>query len=245
MTGQQTTRPVSESDRPKVVLEFRHVTLGTERNSWPISDISFQVCEKQLMLVRLEEGREDLRIMSAAQGLVDDQQGQVLFQDLDWATCDSDRNEARRGLIGRVFRRWGWVTNLTVEENVTLAQRQHTRRPIDEIKRDMNDWARRMGLDPVPDEQPAKVPRRVLRCYQWVRALYARPKLLLLEQPMDDVVDRRLPNLVDGVLELVNHGSAAVWLTTEYRVWHHPALAGTSRYVMKGMELRQETGAAG
>ena len=38
-----------------------------------------------------------------------------------------------RGHIGRVFVTPGWVSNLTVRENILLAQRHHTQRPDGEI----------------------------------------------------------------------------------------------------------------
>lgn len=235
----QTDRAPPAGNRPRPVLEFRDVTLHQAGyHVETLRDLTFSVNESDLMLVRLEEGRDHLPLASAVQGLIGPERGRVLFDGEDWETCSDPENERRRARIGRVFNRQGWISNLSIMENVTLAQRHHSSTPEDELRRRAVRWAQRFHLEAIPSVRPAFVPVSERRRLEWVRGFYGEPRLLLLEQPMDGVPEDFLPSLMEGVDHMRENQVAVVWLTEHDDVWQRGDLTGARRYIMRGSILQ-------
>lgn len=146
------------------------------------------------------------------QGLSPPVSGKVLFQDQTWDGIDYDRHFKMRSRIGRVFDGPGWIENANMMENVTLASRHHgTKGKI--VRKQLREWIERLGIVDVSSERPAYVEPAQLQVYQWIRALIHRPKLLILERPMQLVSSKMLPKLVTAVNELRAIGSGVLWMT--------------------------------
>jgi len=149
----------------------------------------------------------------------------------------------RRAQIGRVFDGHGWISNLNVNENVTLAQRHHTRRPDAEILAEAEALARAFGLNELPKIRPALVAPQDLRRAEWIRGFLGQPRLVLLERPMQGVPLEHLPRLLDAVQEACTRKTAVLWLTDpdlpESRdlIGRHPELPPAARYAMRGLNL--------
>ena len=105
------------------------------------------------------------------------------FEDTDWEEMAADAAAAARGRIGRVFEVRGWISNLDVDENITLAQRHHTSRPLGEIEAEALALAQQFGLADLPRLRPAMLRAGELRRAAWIRALLGAPTLILLEHP--------------------------------------------------------------
>ena len=118
----------------EVILSFESVTLPPHPPyEAGLAGVSFSLNAAELMLVRVEQGLSRLAFADAAQGLVEPDSGRVMFLGEDWRSMPPNRAAERRGSIGRVFEANGWISNLDVDENITLAQRHHTSRPEGEI----------------------------------------------------------------------------------------------------------------
>lgn len=214
---------VSVPERAQASAELRHIHLRLKPG--------------ELALVRLEPGNEHVPLGDAAEGLVAPSEGNVYFIGDDWRTLPTESELRLRARIGRVFDGHGWVSNLTVLENVVLAQRHHTRRPIEAIRAEADTLARAVGLPAVPTARPALVKRRDLRRAEWVRALMGAPVLLILERPTLGVALDDVPPLIAAVAAARARGAAALWLTTEDTVWCNAALNPTQRFVMQGPRM--------
>ena len=133
----------------------------------PMGEVTLQLRAGELLMVQVEPGNEQLPLTDAALGLTPPERGRTLFMGTDWQDAAPDTALEMRARIGRVFDHSGWISNLDVIENITLAQRHHTRRPIAEINAEAQQMARQFGLAGVPAGRPANVPRRDLRRAEW------------------------------------------------------------------------------
>ncbi len=216
-------------------LEFELADLRPERKDQvPLERVALRLGRGEIGLVLAERGHEDLPLADAAEGLLSPAAGRVRLLGVDWAERSYDEAVSVRGRIGRVFLKPGWVSNLDVIENVTLAQRHHTERPVDELVREAQDRARRFGLDGVPAGRPAWVPAGDLRRSEWVRAFMGEPVLVVLERPMAAVAAAHVDGLVSEVCAAGARGTAVLWVTGDSEVWGHPALAGARRWSVRG-----------
>jgi phospholipid/cholesterol/gamma-HCH transport system ATP-binding protein len=182
----------------------------------------------------VEPGNEQLPFADLAEGLICPEEGHVLFQGDAWTTMLPEQVLQRRAQIGRVFDGHGWISNLNVNENVTLSQRHHTRRPATEILTEAEALARAFGLSELPKIRPALVSHQDLRRFEWIRAFIGQPLLVLLERPMQGVPLEHLPRLLGAVREACAHKAAVLWLTDKDRIERLPPAA---QYVMRGLNL--------
>ncbi len=207
------------------ILQFDAVTLpATDGYDEPVSGIDFVLRAGECALIELEEERACPPFADTAEGLSEPASGRVLTEGRDWITLAPDEAVARRSGIGRVFERHAWVSNLDVDENVTLAQRHHTRRPPDEIRDEALRWAARFGRDTLPAVRPVWASRRDLMMAQWVRALLGAPRLIILEEPTRDMKKDDCDRLIQVVRERRAEGTAVMWLTSDMRLLNNESL---------------------
>jgi phospholipid/cholesterol/gamma-HCH transport system ATP-binding protein len=212
------------------VLEFRNVDYQPAScTRGALRQVSFSVRSGGLVLIGLED-MEPNPILDAAAGLLDLDGGSVLFCGQDWThVSDSDLGSRRHG-IGRVFEPGGWISNLTVTENVKLATRHHTNRSEVDIEDEAARLASLAGLPSIPDAYPGDVRRDTLRRTQWVRAFMGHPRLVLLEKPMTDLPPVAVENLLTMVRGALHAGSAVVWTSVDTGFWSKTQGPDTQRY---------------
>ena len=220
------------------ILEFEAVTLrSTSPQVEDMEEVSFCLRAGDIVLLRLEEGREHLPLADAAEGLLAPDAGRVNFCGESWSGMAPHRQSDLRGRIRRVFDTYGWVSNLDVAENLCLSESHHTPRPPAEILAEAEGLARRFGLPGIPDARPARVPAATLRRLEWVRAFMGQPALLLLERPLTGCARECLGGLTEAVAAVAERGAAVLWMTGEDRDWTQVKLTGMKRYAMQGPKL--------
>jgi phospholipid/cholesterol/gamma-HCH transport system ATP-binding protein len=221
------------------ILSFQQVSLEL-RSGYDVGleDVSLNVAAGELVLVKLQAPLVRVPLADAACGLVEPDSGEVRFMGEPWAQMRPFRSATQRGRIGRVFQEGGWISNLDVDENVTLAQRHHTNRAIEQIEAEALSLAKVFGLSQLPHLRPPQVPRQDLRRWALVRALLGSPALLLLENPTGGSFGDLLGALLSQVSAALARGAAIVWTTDETSVWSDPHLPAARRYQMSGAQLQ-------
>ncbi|QDT02343.1 Cell division ATP-binding protein FtsE [Rubripirellula lacrimiformis] len=196
---------------PPKVLELCDVTFGSmSEHRHVLRNANLLIREGQMVMVHPDRS---LRLRAAAsmiQGLQFPLHGKVLFRESDWLGTDYDRHFKMRASIGRVFEDQGWIANLNVSENLSLAS-DHQGRDPDVTQSEIEHWADRFSLDGRSRQRPAFVESVRLQMFQWVRALIGSPALLLLERPMRSVPTIWLSRLAESVNELRDRGTAVLW----------------------------------
>jgi phospholipid/cholesterol/gamma-HCH transport system ATP-binding protein len=185
----------------------------------------------------MEKEQVRIPLADAAEGLVTPVQGTVTFLGEDWQTMTPDRAAAQRGKIGRVFEGESWLSSLNVDQNITLAQRHHTRRPVKEIEREATQLCRVFGLAGLPHGRPSNARWQDLQKAACARAFLGEPILILLEDPTVGIYADVIAPLIDTVRQARHRGAAVLWTTNELQVWNNPALGATARWRMLGSPM--------
>lgn len=219
-------------------LEFDEVTVAArDADDGGLRRVEFALQPGEFVAVELEEGRWNLPLADAAMGLVVPDEGSVLFDGEDWSRMRPDRAAASRARIGRVFASWGWISNLTVRENVMLAQLNHTRLPPGEIEDRAERLALDLGLPGLPRERSHLLEPRDLRRAEWVRALIGEPDLIVLERPALDVPRDLVPPLVEAVARSLDRGASVLWIADGGASPGGFGAESCRSFVMRGPEL--------
>ncbi|MCX6995842.1 MAG: ATP-binding cassette domain-containing protein [Kiritimatiellaeota bacterium] len=177
-----------------------------------LAEVSLALGPGELGVVLVPPGVARLPLADLAEGLLTPESGTVSLDGEDWRELTPDAAAAARSQIGRVFETRGWISNLDVDENITLAQRHHTLRPLAELDQEAEALARGFGLTELPRVRPATLKGAVLRRAEWVRAFLGAPTLILLEYPMRDVYTNDLDGLLRAVQAARERGAAVLWI---------------------------------
>lgn len=220
------------------ILEFQEVAVdGGHPYDTSIWQVSFTLRAGDLLLIFLEPGHLHTPLADAAQGLVEPAQGFVRYLGTDWRDrTERAANEARAS-IGRVYTEPGWLSELDMEDNITLAQRHHTRRKESEIRDEASELAVLFSLPGLPRGPSANMRRQDLRRAACVRALLGKPTLLILERPTAAVYPAIMPALMTSVGVARSRGSAVLWTTADRDVWNDAGIRPTARATMSGSQL--------
>jgi len=226
------------SNEPTDILRFHDVTIAADREYEPgLCNLSLSFVPGDLAVVLLDKEQVRIPLADAAEGLVTPVQGTVTFLGEDWQTMTPDRAAAQRGKIGRVFEGESWLSGLNVDQNITLAQRHHTRRPVKEIEEEATHLCQVFGLPGLPRGRPSNTRWQDLQKAACVRAFLGAPILILLENPTGGIYADVIAPLIDTVREARQRGAAVLWTTNELEVWSNPGLCATARWRMLGSPM--------
>jgi ABC-type ATPase involved in cell division len=220
------------------ILKFHDVTIAPDNEyESGISNLGFSLAPGALAVVLLEKEQIRNPLADTAEGLVAPVRGTVTFLGENWQTMGPDRVAAQRGKIGRVFEGESWLSGLNVDQNITLAQRHHTRRPVQEIEEEAIHLCRVFGLPGLPRGRPSNTRWQDLQKAACARAFLGMPILILLENPTIGVYADVIAPLINTVREARQRGAAVLWTTNELQVWDHPELHATARWQMLGAPM--------
>jgi ABC-type ATPase involved in cell division len=220
------------------ILRFHDVTIAAVReHESGVSSLNLSLTPGDLTVVLWEKQKFRIPLADVAEGLVTPVRGTITFLGEDWQTMAADRVTAQRGKIGCVFEGESWLSDLDVDQNITLAQRHHTRRPLKEIQRQATQLCRVFGLAGLPGGRPSNARWQDLQKAACVRAFLGAPILILLENPTIGVYADVIAPLINTVHEACERGAAVLWTTNELQVWSHPALCATARCRMTGSRM--------
>lgn len=230
------------NETPTAIVDVRGVTFkGKTDPHAMLVDVSFRLAPGEMLMWHLDRSQTTRDIASLILGLQLPTRGEVLIESKNWLGTDFDRHFAMRSRIGRVFGDQAWIANLNLIENVRLSAEHHGRSQAI-IEEDVRRWCDHFSVPPVSRERPAFVDAARLQIYQWVRALVTRPRLLLLERPMQSVTSSWLPKLLAATNEVRTHGAAVLWFTASAadaaadlgdHVWHGRLDRGQLRRSMR------------
>ena len=220
------------------ILSFRGVSVAVPPPyEFGLEDVNLVLKTGELALISVERGHGLSPLADTAQGLIDPDRGKVSFLGKNWSDLRPAAAADTRQRIGRVFRGGGWISNLNIDENITLGQRHHTHLPVEEIYREAERLGVFFGLKSLPHSRPAHVRRSLLRRSGWVRAFLGDPKLILLEEPLKDAYTDVLHYLMRGIAGALARGAAILWITSDMRLLDQTRLTPFKTYQMKGPKL--------
>ncbi|MDD4735064.1 MAG: hypothetical protein PHP44_03040 [Kiritimatiellae bacterium] len=200
------------------LLEFNKVTIGPEEYDGGLTDVTFALHSGEVMLVLAEARHVNLPLFDAAQGLVLPELGNVLYDGTDWSVMPPDEQAVRRAGMGRIYGIQGaWVSNLDMDENITLRVRNRALLPDTAVYEEARALALELGLDELPGRRPPHYSREIRQISQCVRALLDEPKLLLAECALHSMHVEAQERFMRILHKRLEAGLALIWLTANER----------------------------
>ncbi len=211
-----------------LTFEAVHYSAASEHVS-SLKDVNFGLVGGETLLVRIDGDSEHAPVLDLALGLVSPPSGRVRFMGKSWPEMDAFEAAANRGRIGCVFETSGWISSLSVIENVMLRERHHGKRAEADIRREAEELAALAGLALLSNQRPDMVRQRQLRVCEWVRACMGDPALIIMVSPERDAASQALSHLLDLMERATARGAAVLWLTADEAIWDHGRLRRVRR----------------
>jgi phospholipid/cholesterol/gamma-HCH transport system ATP-binding protein len=136
-----------------------------------------------------------------------------------------------------VFQDHGWISDLDLTENITLAQRHRGGRSARELEEEASRLARTFGLPGLPRGYPADARPGDLCRASCIRAFLGSPSLIILERPAAELFRELMAPLINAVRGARERRAAVLWTTDDGDVWSDPGVRPTSKWVMSGSQL--------
>jgi branched-chain amino acid transport system ATP-binding protein len=214
--------PAAASVAPEL-LRLENVSLSF-RGVRAISDIGFQVARGEICALIGPNGAGKTSLLNVVSGVYTPQQGTITF-DGERHRRMHPRHAARRG-IARTFQNIALFRGMTVLENVMTGGhlrrragvlRQSLRTPLarreEAAARDAaQEVLRFLRIEHHGDEVVDRLPYGLQKRVELGRALAARPRLLLLDEPMAGMTCEEKQEMGEFVLEVNAHMGITVVL---------------------------------
>jgi phospholipid/cholesterol/gamma-HCH transport system ATP-binding protein len=179
-----TTWPLGESpdDTSSPVVEFDQVSFAWDEHV-VLRDISFRLARGAMLMLLGASGTGKSTILKLILGLLRPDSGRVLVNGERIDQLDERELLRVRADIGMLFQENALFDSLTVAQNVGYRLAEELRMPHEEIDRRVEEVLGFMGLRDYMDRLPAELSGGQRRRVGIARAMAARPRLLLFDDP--------------------------------------------------------------
>ncbi|MEZ5380363.1 MAG: ABC transporter ATP-binding protein [Microthrixaceae bacterium] len=213
------------------LLEASNITVRFGGNL-AVSDVDLAVDAGQIVGLIGPNGAGKTTTFNALTGMLTPTSGKVHLDGHNVTGWPTHRR-ARAGL-GRTFQRLEVFTSLSVRENVQMAAELHGGRSAPSVDGILD----RVGLGGVADESAAAVSTGMARLLEVARALAAKPKVLLLDEPASGQDEAETGRFGDLLRELADEGLAILMVEHDVplvmRVCHRVVVLDFGQVIASG-----------
>jgi phospholipid/cholesterol/gamma-HCH transport system ATP-binding protein len=165
--------------------------------------------------------------------------GHIFVDGEDITTLDDVQlNQARRK-FGMVFQYAALLDSLTVLENVAFPLREHTRLPDAEVRRQVSEKLRLLGLEGTEKLFPSQLSGGMRKRVGIARALMLKPAILIYDEPtsgLDPHTSRMVDDLIEQMRELFQVTNVVIShdMASAFRIAHHACLLVEGKIAAEG-----------
>jgi phospholipid/cholesterol/gamma-HCH transport system ATP-binding protein len=167
-----------------------------------LRDVAFTVPQGQMAILLGESGAGKSVVLKLILGLLKPDGGTI---HIDGARTDNLRETELmkiRGNIGMLFQETALFDSLTVAENVGYRLYEETDLPIEQVRQRVQEVLGFVGLSEYIDRMPSELSGGQRRRVAIARAMAARPRLLLFDDPTSGLDPITAKTIVNEIIKL-------------------------------------------
>ena len=151
-----------------------------------LKGVDLEVARGEVLVILGGSGSGKSTILRLLLGLLDADQGRIIFEGQDITTTKGDALMHLRKRMGMVFQEGALFDSLTVGENVGYYLLEHgmdTRQGLPEVERRVRETLALVGLEDTIDKFPGELSGGMRRRVAAARTLIYSPDLILYDEP--------------------------------------------------------------
>ena len=204
-----------------------------------LRDVNLTIHDGETMVVIGCSGCGKTVLLRCIIGLIKPDRGQIIVDDED--ICQMDRRNLFRirKKFGMLFQGAALFDSMTVEENISLALREHTELSPAEIREKVAEKLEVVGLPGIEYKKPAELSGGMKKRVGLARALIMDPQIVLFDEPttgLDPVMADSINNLILETHNRLNITSIMVThdMASVFKVANRVAMLTNGKIVFDG-----------
>jgi polar amino acid transport system ATP-binding protein len=198
------------ADEPIIQIKNVHKYFGQVH---ALRGVSLDVRKGEVVVIVGPSGSGKSTMLRCINRLEEYDEGEII---VDGIPLDSAKNinEVRKE-VGMVFQQFNLFPNLTVTENLTLAQRVIRKRSTEEAKNIAVQLLNKVGIPEKADAYPVQLSGGQQQRVAIARAMAMNPKIMLFDEPTSALDPEMIKEVLDVMLALAREGMTMVVVSHE------------------------------
>ncbi len=195
------------------MIKVSHITKQFKQLK-AVDDVSLEIEKGEIVCLIGPSGSGKSTVLRCIHGLERPENGEVY---IDGQLLDPKRPDymTLRRRMGFVFQHFHLFPNMSVLDNLTLAQIQVMKKTREEAEQTAMEYLKRVGLTDKRDEYPSKLSGGQKQRVAIARALCMNPEVMLFDEPTSALDPEMVVEVLDVMKELAMQGMTMVIVTHE------------------------------
>lgn len=211
------------SDTVLEISNLKKDFTNKRRNVSVLRDITFQIKRGLFYSIEGDSGSGKSTLLSILAGLRKPDAGKVVFfkddEEIDITLKEDEYlSDLRRHDIAYISQFQDVIPGLTVEENIKLVDVFDGEKPSESRKETYEDILHELGIEELQNEYPEYLSGGELRRLIIARTIYAEPKVILADEPTNDLDEDNRRVILKLLKKLTEKGITVVTVTHESQV---------------------------
>ncbi len=183
------------------MIEARNLSLTFGENK-VLDDVSFVFEQGKTNLIIGQSGSGKTVLMKSLVGLLEPDEGQVMYDDRNFSTMGIRERRALRQEIGMLFQGGALFDSMTVEQNVMFPLNMFTKMSLAEKTDRVNFCLERVNLEGRNKLMPSELSGGMIKRVAIARAISLNPKYLFCDEPnsgLDPITSGVIDELISEI----------------------------------------------
>ncbi len=162
-----------------IIIDIKN--LSCEDNTGRLQNISFSVKRGEDLVLYGPENSGIKLLLSIILGFNKNYTGDIIFLDKNMKDYDYIDMHSQKKFIGYLHENYGLISNMTVDENISLPLRYHSKLSEDEIKKIVSRLIFNLNLDHCKKLRPIDLTQSEILKTAYARSIALDPDILIIE----------------------------------------------------------------
>lgn len=180
-----------------------------------LNDVSLEVKKGEIVCLIGPSGSGKSTLIRAINGLEIPESGHIYFEGELYDAKNKKKYASQRGKMGFVFQHFNLFPNMTVLENLTIAQIRVLKRSDQEAKDMAMKYLKRVGLDDKASQYPNKLSGGQKQRVAIARSLCMNPEIMLFDEPTSALDPEMVEEVLEVMQDLGKEGMTMIIVTHE------------------------------
>ncbi len=195
------------------LLKLEQVTY-TSINHDPLNDVSFSLARGENLVLFGPENSGIETVLMMVLDLDETYEGSILYKNMNIKELDYVGKHNYKKEIGFVHGVYGLISNMSVEDNISLPLEYHSRMSENEIKKHVSRLIYELNLDYCKKFRPVDLSSSEMLRTSYARAIAMDPELLLIQHPSEGQSPLNIQSFIENLKERADRDDRSVVIVT-------------------------------